>query len=91
MPDGSLREIEGHDDKPEHSLDAAESVAQLQRALAKLTEEQRTILVLREFDGLEYETIAETLEIPVGTVRSRLHRARSQLKDELIALGLTTK
>jgi RNA polymerase sigma-70 factor, ECF subfamily len=89
--DGSLREIEGPDDKPEQSLESAESVAQLQQALAKLPEDQRIILVLREFDGLEYETIAEVLEIPVGTVRSRLHRARGQLKDELIALGMTTK
>ena len=89
--DGALREIEGHDEKPGQALESAESVAQLQRALAKLPEDQRAILVLREFDGLEYETIAEVLEIPVGTVRSRLHRARGQLKDELIALGLTTK
>ncbi|MEQ1902895.1 MAG: sigma-70 family RNA polymerase sigma factor [Pirellulaceae bacterium] len=89
--DGSMREIEGHDDKPEQSLESAESVAQLQQALAKLPEDQRIILVLREFDGLEYETIAEVLEIPVGTVRSRLHRARGQLKGELIALGMTTK
>ncbi len=89
--DGSMREIEGDDDKPDQSMESAESVAQLRRALAKLPEDQRIILVLREFDGLEYESIAETLEIPVGTVRSRLHRARSQLKDELTALGLTTK
>jgi RNA polymerase sigma-70 factor, ECF subfamily len=39
--------------------------------------------VLREIDGFCYETIAEILDLPVGTVRSRLHRARLQLRDEL--------
>jgi len=39
--------------------------------------------VLREIDGCCYETIAEILDLPVGTVRSRLHRARLQLREEL--------
>ena len=38
---------------------------------------------LREMDGLSYEEISEILDTPVGTVRSRLHRARTQLKEEL--------
>ena len=41
------------------------------------------VLVLREIDGCCYETIAEVLELPIGTVRSRLHRARLQLKELL--------
>ncbi len=85
---GSLRDIESSDSAPQRPLDVEETVTQVQRALARLEEDQRTILVLREFDGLEYEAIAEILEIPVGTVRSRLHRARHQLKEELIALGI---
>jgi RNA polymerase sigma-70 factor (ECF subfamily) len=51
--------------------------------LATLTEEHRTILVLREMEGCCYETISEILGLPVGTVRSRLNRARSQLRDRL--------
>lgn len=86
--DGSLRDIESSDSAPQRPLDVEETVAQVRRALARLEEDQRTILVLREFDGMEYEAIAEILEIPVGTVRSRLHRARHQLKEELIALGI---
>ena len=39
--------------------------------------------MLREIDGCCYETIADILELPVGTVRSRLHRARLQLRDQL--------
>jgi RNA polymerase sigma-70 factor (ECF subfamily) len=41
------------------------------------------VVVLREIDGCCYETIAEVLDLPVGTVRSRLHRARLQLREEL--------
>jgi RNA polymerase sigma-70 factor, ECF subfamily len=56
---------------------------QVHAALATLSEEYRAVLVLREMDGCPYETIAEMLDLPVGTVRSRLHRARLQLKDQL--------
>ena len=48
-----------------------------------MKEEQRSVLVLREMEGLDYDAIAEILDVPVGTVRSRLHRARTQLKEEL--------
>ncbi|MGN6137219.1 MAG: sigma-70 family RNA polymerase sigma factor [Aureliella sp.] len=52
-------------------------------AIAMLDVERRTVLLLRDFDGLDYEQIAEALEIPIGTVRSRLHRARMELKSIL--------
>jgi RNA polymerase sigma-70 factor (ECF subfamily) len=55
----------------------------VRQALAALNHEHRTILVLREIDGHSYEQIAEILELPVGTIRSRLHRARLQLRDQL--------
>jgi RNA polymerase sigma-70 factor (ECF subfamily) len=60
-----------------------EQVAMVHAALAELTPEYRQILVLREIEGCRYEEIAEILELPVGTVRSRLFRARMQLKDQL--------
>jgi RNA polymerase sigma-70 factor (ECF subfamily) len=41
------------------------------------------VIVLREIDGCDYETIGEILDLPVGTVRSRLHRARMQLREQL--------
>lgn len=66
---------------PANSAQRAEQAAQVQMALASLTDEYRTILVLREMDGCDYETIAGILELPVGTVRSRLHRARMQLRE----------
>lgn len=61
----------------------AEQVGQVRAALSQLPEEYRTILVLRELDDCDYETIAEMLDVPVGTVRSRLHRARLNLKEVL--------
>jgi RNA polymerase sigma-70 factor (ECF subfamily) len=57
-----------------------ERVSQVRLALSQLTEEHRVILVLREMEERSYETIAEILEISIGTVRSRLSRARRQLK-----------
>jgi RNA polymerase sigma-70 factor (ECF subfamily) len=50
-------------------------------ALGQLDEEFRQVIVLRELEGCAYEQIAQILEIPVGTVRSRLYRARIQLRD----------
>ena len=44
------------------------------------------MVVLKEFDGLQYDEIAKILQIPVGTVRSRLHRARVELKTRLKSL-----
>lgn len=54
--------------------------AQIDRALAQLSDDHRTILLLREVDGLSYEEIAETLEIPRGTVMSRLFYARRNMQ-----------
>ncbi|MGE0755974.1 MAG: RNA polymerase sigma factor [Pirellulaceae bacterium] len=74
-------------DAPDARLLREEQAARVQLALAQLSDEHRAILVLREIDGLEYEAIADALEINVGTVRSRLHRARLALRDRLAADG----
>ena len=68
---------------PAERLEQDERRRQVQQAIAALTDEHRAVLVLREIDGCCYETIAEILELPVGTVRSRLHRARLQLREVL--------
>ncbi len=67
----------------EKELERTEMQQCVQAAIALLDEEKRTVLLMRDFDGLDYEAIAQVLEIPVGTVRSRLHRARLELKDIL--------
>ncbi len=63
-----------------------ERIVMVRRALRTLTDEHRSILVLREMQEHSYEHIAEILEISIGTVRSRLSRARRQLKLELEAM-----
>lgn len=64
---------------PSEPLELAERKQKLERAMAQLSEEHRTIIVLRHMDEFSYEELADILEISVGTVRSRLHRARAQL------------
>jgi len=83
-----VREVSGSEPidqgaRPEQNLDQDERAGQVRRALAQLSDEHRQVLVLREMEGASYETIAAMLELPIGTVRSRLHRARLELRDQL--------
>ena len=68
---------------PEHLLEQKELAARLKNALDHLPFEQRTVIVLREIDGLSYEDIAFSLGVAIGTVKSRLTRARQALRLEL--------
>ena len=68
-------------------MEQQEDVRAVQDALMRLSEDHRRILVLREMEGCDYEAIGEVLELPVGTVRSRLFRARKLLKEELERSG----
>ena len=83
----SLQSVPGDqpdtEDLPSDRAERVEEIGRLRAALSALPDDARTILVLRELDGANYETIAQTLDIPLGTVRSRLHRARVLLRDQL--------
>lgn len=68
---------------PAEQLEADERARQVRAALDQLSPEHRTILVLREIDGCDYEQMAEILGLALGTVRSRLHRARLELRARL--------
>ena len=59
------------------------AVQQVREALARLEPEQREIVMLREYQGLSYQEIAQVLNVPVGTVRSRLFRAKLALRELL--------
>jgi RNA polymerase sigma-70 factor (ECF subfamily) len=74
-----LVETEADLETPELRLQTKESLALLDAALEKLPEEQRMSFELREIEGLSYEEIAGQMHCPVGTVRSRIHRARDTL------------
>jgi len=67
---------------------AKETVNQVQLALSRLDEERRNIIVLRDLQGVDYAEIASMLDIPIGTVRSRLHRARIELREIMNAMGI---
>jgi RNA polymerase sigma-70 factor (ECF subfamily) len=74
---------------PEAMLLAAARTESVQRALQELPVEFREIVILRELEGLSYKEIAEIAAIPVGTVMSRLARARARLQKLLSEPGLT--
>jgi RNA polymerase sigma-70 factor (ECF subfamily) len=74
--------------EPASEAERAELRGQLADAIRELPEEARRTLLLREVDGLSYAEIAEALEIPKGTVMSRLHYARRRVKQILLASGV---
>ncbi len=82
---GSLRDqlMDRQEPTPHENVEKKEMLAFLSEALASLDEPFRAVLVLRDIDQLEYEQIAEVLDVPVGTVKSRLFRARLALRQEM--------
>lgn len=89
----SIREASGEepvdehpDASPEHRMHQTENQKLVQEALNSLPEEFREVLVMKEMDGLKYDEIAEIVGCPVGTVRSRIHRARTELRSRLESL-----
>jgi RNA polymerase sigma-70 factor, ECF subfamily len=74
------------DGQPSHPLELAERQELVKAAVAQLPEEYRTVLVLKEMEDLKYEEIAKIVGCPVGTVRSRIHRARAELRERLRGL-----
>jgi RNA polymerase sigma-70 factor (ECF subfamily) len=71
---------------PDRLLASKETAARIWQALDRLPFDQRTALILREVDGLRYEEIAFSLGVAVGTVKSRLTRARQALRGDLLGL-----
>ncbi len=76
---GQLKDIEN----PENQLFGAELKDIVNKAITQLPEDLRTAVTLREFDGLSYEDIADIMDCPVGTVRSRIFRAREAIDRQL--------
>ena len=72
---GALRDMEN----PENNLFSRELGEVVNNAISELPDDLRSAVTLREFDGLSYEDIAEIMDCPVGTVRSRIFRAREAI------------
>ena len=70
--EGAKLDFAGDVEAPEDRLQSQERASQLMQAMARLSEEHRRILVLREMEEMDYEAISEILDLPIGTVRSRL-------------------
>ena len=70
-------------DNPEQNLERYERIQLVRTAIASLPETEKEILVLRDLQDLTYEEISETLELPLGTVKSKLNRARHALKNKI--------
>lgn len=75
----ALRDVE----TPESALFGAELKAVVEQAIANLPDDLKTAVTLREFDGLSYEDIADIMDCPVGTVRSRIFRAREAIDNKV--------
>ncbi len=80
--DNDLKDIEN----PENQLYRDELERVVKKALDRLPEDLRVALTLREFEGLSYEDIANVMDCPVGTVRSRIFRAREAIDKEILPL-----
>ncbi len=69
--------------QPGYALDQAERERTIRQALSRLSPEHRAVLILKDMEGQKYEDMAEVLQVPIGTIRSRLHRARLELRELL--------
>jgi len=69
--------------EPSHAMHVTDRQRLVRQALSELSDEFRTALVLKEMDGMSYEEIATVVDVPLGTVRSRIHRARLELRAKL--------
>jgi RNA polymerase sigma-70 factor, ECF subfamily len=68
---------------PGESMETEETRKKVRQALERLEDEDRQIIILKDLQGHSYDEIAAILQVPKGTVRSRLHRARMELKEKL--------
>jgi len=80
---GTTRDIPDEEANPEQIVVGPMLSERVQEALAKLSEEFRLVVILADMEQMDYTDVASILGVPIGTVRSRLHRARVQLRKDL--------
>ena len=85
--DGEMPDIADDSDSPQETVERTEQQEAVQKALATLSEEYREVLLLRYMEELDYAEIAEVLQLPSGTVKSRINRAKAALKTALLKSG----
>jgi RNA polymerase sigma-70 factor, ECF subfamily len=82
--------VESRDENPEEFLEAKELGQEIERAIGELRQEYRTAILLRHVEGRPYEEIAEIMGVPLGTVKTYIHRARGELRETLAHLRIGT-
>ena len=82
--------VESRDENPEEFLEAKELGQEIERAIGELRPEYRTAILLRHVEGRPYEEIAEIMGVPLGTVKTYIHRARGELRETLAHLRINT-
>jgi RNA polymerase sigma-70 factor, ECF subfamily len=78
--------VESRDENPEEYVEHRELGSQIERAIGELRPEYRTVILLRHVEGYAYDEISEIMDLPLGTVKTYLHRARGELKELLAHL-----
>jgi RNA polymerase sigma-70 factor (ECF subfamily) len=79
--------VESHEEAPDRYVEARELGSQIEEAIGTLRPEYRTAVLLRHVEGYTYEEISEIMDLPLGTVKTYLHRARGELKEILAEAG----
>jgi len=79
-----LKDSYNNDSDPQYSLERKESIMMVREAIKNLDEEHRDIVIMRDMLGMSYEDISEKMGIELGTVKSRLFRARQKIKEYLL-------
>ncbi|NIA16150.1 MAG: sigma-70 family RNA polymerase sigma factor [Nitrospiraceae bacterium] len=80
-------QLGGRAQSPDRAAELHEIASLIERGIERLSPEHREVLVLRELNGMDYESIARIVKCRKGTVKSRLARAREQLRQHLLELG----
>ena len=75
--------VESEDESPQELLEHRELGGQIEAAIGELRAEYKTVILLRHVEGYAYDEIAEIMDLPLGTVKTYLHRARNELKKKL--------
>lgn len=86
MQDAQPSAMRPHIDGPDAILEGLELERSVQAGIAQLDEDHRVVVILRDVEDLSYEEISSITGVELGTVKSRLHRARLQLKDHMAKL-----
>ena len=82
--------VEAKDENPEEFLEAKELGQEIEQAIGQLRPDYRTAILLRHVEGRAYEEISEIMGVPLGTVKTYIHRARTELRETLAHLRVET-